>query len=81
MKSSNVVYHLLRKINFTKMKHIMKFNESVENETLITDFIQLINTDENIVISNLHSLFQFLTHKYLCFLFNIYTKLKYEDER
>jgi len=33
------------------MKHIMKFNESLENETSITDFIPLINTDKKVLVN------------------------------
>lgn len=33
------------------MKHIIKFNESIENEVLITDFIPLLNTDEKVLVN------------------------------
>ena len=32
-------------------KHIMKFNESLENETLITDFIPFINTNKKVLVN------------------------------
>ncbi len=33
------------------MKHIMKFNESLENETSISDFIPFINTDKKVLVN------------------------------
>jgi hypothetical protein len=38
------------KNKFYKMKHIMKFNESLENEKSITDFIQFLNTDKKVLV-------------------------------